>query len=87
MAGEQKSRYFHLTNSLKRVGRYLGRGNRRSIAQAVLQNPNLRHHVIDEVAKGIRKEIKKLCSKKIRFHSKNENEASTGELPLGKNSG
>ena len=64
MAGEQKSRYFHLTNSLKMVGRFLGRGNRRSIAQAVLQNPNLCHHVIDEVAKGIRKEIKKLCSKK-----------------------
>ena len=32
--------------------------------RAVLENPSLRHHVVDEVAKEIRKEIKKLCSRK-----------------------
>lgn len=46
------------------MGKYLGRGNKRSIVQAVLENTNLRHHVIIEVANEIRKEIKKICSRK-----------------------
>lgn len=64
VAGERRSRYFHLTNSLKKVGKYVGRGNRKSIARAVIGNPNLRHHVVQAVAREVRREIKELCSRK-----------------------
>ena len=33
-----KNRYFHLTRSLKRIGKFVGRGSRRSIAEAVCEN-------------------------------------------------
>ena len=63
MAGEQRARYFHLSGSLKKVGKFVGRGRRRSIAQAVVGNLNLRQHVVEELTRTIRKEVKELCSR------------------------
>ena len=50
--------------------------------QAVLENPALHHHV-DEVAKEIRKEIKKLL-KETRLYTEDEDEASFRKLSVGK---
>ena len=40
-SSEQRSRYFHLTDSLKKVGKYMGRGKRKSIVKAILESRNL----------------------------------------------
>lgn len=59
---ERKNRYFHLSGSLKKVGKYVARGNRRSIATAVVENTTLRGEVISLLCKEVRGEIKSLCS-------------------------
>lgn len=63
MVGGQRNRYFYLSRSLKRIGKYVGRGNRKSIAKAVCDNDSLRSEVIVSVSRMIRKEVKKVCSK------------------------
>ena len=59
---EKKARYFHLSRSLKKLGRYVGRGKRRSIAQATVENGALRHEVVLAIGNAAHKEIKKICS-------------------------
>ena len=46
---KKKNRYFHLVGSLKKIGKYVGRGNRRSIAAAVVQNVGCGVHVQGDV--------------------------------------
>ena len=57
-----KSRYFHLSRSLKRLGKYVGRGKRRMIAKAVVDNVALRQEVVHQVCKASCKESIKICS-------------------------
>ena len=59
---EKKVRYFHLLQSLKKLGRYVGRGNKRSIAKAVVENDALRHEVVTAIGIAAHKEIKSICS-------------------------
>ena len=59
-----KNRYFHLTRSLKRIGKFVGRGSRRSIAEAVCKNESLRSQVVLAMSRIIRKEILDICSQK-----------------------
>ena len=59
---QQKNRYFHLSGSLKKIGKYVGRGKKRSIANAVVENTSLRSEVVSALSKEAHKEIKKLCS-------------------------
>ena len=59
---ERKNRYFHLSGSLKKVGKYVGRGNRRSIAAAVIQNTSLRGEVLSSLCKEIQREVKSAYS-------------------------
>ena len=48
---DKRNRYFHLSSSLKRIGKYVGRGNRRSIASAIVQNTTLKGEVISMLCK------------------------------------
>lgn len=59
---DHKSRYFHLSRSLKQLGKYVGRGKRQMIAKAVVENVALRQEVVHQVCKAYRKEIMKICS-------------------------
>ena len=59
---ERKNRYFHLFRSLKKIGKYVGRGKKRSIANAVIENSTLRKEVLLALGKAARKEISKICS-------------------------
>ena len=38
---DKKNRYFYLSQSLKKIGKYVGRGKKRSIAKAVVENSTL----------------------------------------------
>ena len=59
---DAKNKYFHLTASLKKIGKYVGRGKKRSIANAVVENTSLRREVVSALCTQSRKEIIKLCS-------------------------
>ena len=59
---EKKNRYFHLTGSLKKIGKYVGRGNKRSIAAAVVQNVVLRREVVVCLCREMQREIRNICS-------------------------
>lgn len=59
---DKKARYFHLSQSLKKLGKYVARGKRRSIAHATVENGELRHEVVTAIGNAARKEIKKICS-------------------------
>ena len=59
---QKKNRYFYLSRSLRKIGRYVGRGNKRSIAEAVIQNSALCHEVVTALGRALRKEIGKICS-------------------------
>ena len=48
--------------SLKRIGRYVGRGNKRPIAIAIVENKSLRNEVVSVLCNEVNKEIKRLCS-------------------------
>ena len=54
--------YFHLTQSLKKLGRYVGRGNRRSIAKAAVGNMTLRPELLTEMCGTVRAEMKSVSS-------------------------
>ena len=53
-----KTRYFHLSKSLKRLGKYVGRGKKSSIVTAIMSNPQLREHIGTAIAKEVQKEIR-----------------------------
>ena len=59
---QKKNRYFHLSGSLKKIGKYVGRGNKRSIAEAVVDNSAIRGEVVCALMSKAHKEITKLCS-------------------------
>lgn len=54
--------YFHLTQSLKKLGRHVGRGNRQSIAKAAVSNTSLRPELVTAICGTVRAEIKHVCS-------------------------
>ena len=58
----RKTRYFHLTKSLKTLGKYVGRGTKTSIVAAIMSNPQLRNNIVTAMAKEVQKEIKGICS-------------------------
>ena len=59
---DKKNRYFYLSQSLKKIGKYVGRGKKRSIAKAVVENSTLRDEVIFTLGRAVRKEISNICS-------------------------
>ncbi len=59
----KENKYHPLTNSLKKLGRFVGRGNRKSIAQAAVQNSTLLPPLVTKLAAHLRKnEIVPICS-------------------------
>ena len=56
---DANNKYFHLTASLKKIGKYVGRGKKCSIANAVVENTSLRREVVSALCTQSRKE---LCS-------------------------
>ena len=50
---ESKPSYFHFTQSLKKLGRYVGRGNRRSIARAAVDNLTLRPELVSAMCRTV----------------------------------
>ena len=55
-------RYFHLSRSLKQLGKYVGRGKRQMIAKAVMENATLQQEVVGQIGRASRTEIMKICS-------------------------
>ena len=62
MCKEKIGIYFYLSRSLKKIGKYVGRGKKRSIAEAVIQNNALRNEVVAALGTAAHKEISKICS-------------------------
>ena len=59
----KESKYHQLTRSLKKLGRYIGRGNRKSIANAAVSNNSLRPEIVQKLGQVIRnKEVVRICS-------------------------
>lgn len=61
-ANQRKTRYFHLSRSLKKLGRFVGRGNKESIVKAVMENNHLHALVVKAVSKEVQSELKEICS-------------------------
>lgn len=61
-ANQRKTRYFHLSRSLKKLGRFVGRGNKESIVKAVMENPHLHEFVVRAISKEVQGELKEICS-------------------------
>ena len=57
-----KNRYFHLSGSLKKIGKYVCRGKKRSIADAVVENSSLQKEVVLSLCSQANKKIKRLFS-------------------------
>ena len=60
-----KGRVNRLTRSLKRIGRSVGRQNRKSIARQVVADTVTRTHIVDQLGKVIDKEMRQMCSLKV----------------------
>jgi len=59
----KQQKYHHLTTSLKKLGRNIGRGNRKSIATAAVANKTLRPALVHRLSQELRKnELKSVCS-------------------------
>ena len=59
----KQSKYHYLTSSLKKLGRYVGRGKNSSIAQAAVENRTLRPKIAVKLAAHVRRhEIVPICS-------------------------
>lgn len=60
---QENRNYHHLTRSLKKLGRYIGRGNHRSIASAAMSNNSLRPELLQKLGQVVRNdEVKRVCS-------------------------
>ena len=72
MSYAKKPKYFHLTRSLKKLGRFVGRGSKQSIA--AVNNKSLLPQLVRALCSAVRKEVKSLCSDKhysiLRLKSK-----------------
>ena len=70
MKKKTDSTVHHLPSSLKRLGRSIGRRNRKSIARQCMKDTKIRAHVMNITASTIKKEIKTLstlkCSSLLR---------------------
>lgn len=53
-----------LTSSLKRLGRSVGRRNRRSIARQAISDSRIRERIVDLLGKRMANEMKAMCSMK-----------------------
>ena len=62
VVSHKRPSYFHLSRSLKKLGRIVGRGNRPSIAKTVLNDPPLTTAILANVVARMKREMKKLCS-------------------------
>lgn len=51
---QEQNKYHQLSHSLKKFGQFVGRGNHKSIANAVVENPCLKPEVVEKLAKCIR---------------------------------
>jgi len=51
----KQQKYHHLTTSLKKLGRNIGRGNRKSIATAAVANKTLRPALVHRLSQELRK--------------------------------
>lgn len=59
----RQSKYYHLTSSLKKLGRFVGRGNRSSTAQAAVENMILLPQIALKLVAHLRRhEIVPICS-------------------------
>ena len=58
MWGRKQTKYFHLSKSLKKLGKYIGRGKKNSIVSAIMSSP----HIVSAVGKDIKSELKDICS-------------------------
>ena len=74
MSYAKKPKYFHLTRSLKKLGRFVGRGSKQSIARAAVNNNSLLPQLVRALCSAIQKELKSLRSDKhdsiLRLKSK-----------------
>ena len=59
---ERKHKFFHLTQSLKKLGRYVGGGKKKSIAKAAVNNVSLCPQLLRALCESARKEIRHVCS-------------------------
>ena len=62
MKAKGKRRVYHLTSSLRRIGRSVGRSSRRSIAIQSMKDSRIRKMVLAILAKDVRKELAVLCA-------------------------
>ncbi len=62
MKGKTRSRVHHLTRSLKKIGKGLGRKNHASITFQAMQHKRVRERILKVMAKDIRKEMTAMCS-------------------------
>ena len=59
---QAEDKVFHLSRSLKMLGKYVGRGKKNSIVSSVMSNPHLRSRVVTVMAKDVQKELQEICS-------------------------
>ena len=57
-----KGRVRHLTRSLKRLGRSVGRRKRDAITRQAMGDQKIRTHVLTILGREIRKEMKEMCA-------------------------
>lgn len=63
MKKKRTSREFRLSSSLRRLGRSVGRCNRKSIARQAVQDKEIRTKVIKYLGDIVAREMKKMCAK------------------------
>ena len=61
MKQRAKAKVHHLSHSLKKLGRSIGRRNRRSIARQSMNDPKIKKRIIQLTGEHIRKEMKTMC--------------------------
>ena len=59
---KEKGRVRHLTRSLRRLGRSVGRRKRDAIARQAMGDQKIRTHVLTILGREIRKELKRMCA-------------------------
>ena len=74
---KQKTRYFHLSRSLKKLGKYIGRGKKHSIVSAIMNNPHLHPHVVVCCSQTGTARAEGYLLRHTQFYSPNEIQSST----------
>ena len=60
-----KDSIHYLTPSMKRIAKSVGRRNSNAVARQVVKHRRIRECIVRELGKLIRKDMKKICSKKV----------------------